>query len=69
MYFHHMIRRLLDRDLENARKSYRYVSQSGHALLVALFWLFTINQKLYQMKPKFVDSEKASLSPALSSQF
>jgi len=69
MYFHHMIRRLLDRDLENAMKSYRYISQSGHALLIALFWLFTINQKLYRMKPRFVGSEKAKMTPVLSSQF
>lgn len=68
MYFHHMIRRLLDCDLANAAKSYSYVSESGHALMVALFWLFTINQKLYQVKPKFVDSEKGRLAPALSGQ-
>jgi hypothetical protein len=69
MYFHHMIRRLLDCDVANARKSYSYVSQSGHTLLVALFWLFTINQRLYQVKPKFVSSEKRGLNPALSNQF
>jgi len=69
MYFHHMVRRLLAGDLENAMRVYRYVSSSPHTLLVALFWLFTANQNIYRMKPRFVASEEATLPPALSRQF
>lgn len=56
MYLHHMIRRLLVGDFENAMKAYGYVSHSKHTVLVALFWLLTVNQRLYRMKPKLLTS-------------
>ncbi|OLE56249.1 MAG: hypothetical protein AUI36_16305, partial [Cyanobacteria bacterium 13_1_40CM_2_61_4] len=66
MYFQHMVRRLLVGDLHNALAAYKCVSNSQYALLVFLFWLFTANQKLYRMKPRFLAVEKPSLTPALS---
>ncbi len=69
LYFHHAVCRLLVGDFGNAWRAYRYVSNSRHTLLVILFWLFTANQKIYQMKPRFVAGEKTSLTPALSGQF
>src|SRR5437870_9094352 len=48
MYFHHMVRRLLAGDFENAMRVYRYVSTYRHTHLVALLWLFTANPNIYR---------------------
>lgn len=54
MYWHHMVRCLLSRDFDNALKAYRTVRKlSVSPFLLAWFWLFTINQRLYRLKPKY----------------
>jgi glycosyltransferase involved in cell wall biosynthesis len=69
MYFHHAVRSLMAGDFGNAKRAYSYVSNSQHTLLVILFWFSTANQAFYRMKPKFVGSEKAGLTPVPSGQF
>jgi glycosyltransferase involved in cell wall biosynthesis len=55
MYWHHMVRCLMSRDLKDAVNSYRTILLLGiNPLLLAAFWLFTGNQRLYRMKPRYV---------------
>ena len=54
MYLHHAVRRLVSADVANARAAYEAFSRSRQRLLVALFWLLTVNQRLYSLKPRFV---------------
>jgi len=54
MYWHHMVRCFLARDFDNAFKSYRTIKElSVSRFFLAWFWLLTINQRLYRLKPKY----------------
>ncbi len=54
MYWHHMVRCLLSRDFDNARKAYRTIRElTVSPFLLAWFWLLTVNQRLYRLKPRY----------------
>jgi glycosyltransferase involved in cell wall biosynthesis len=54
MYWHHLMRCVLSRDLSNATSAYQTIRRLGvHPIFLAAYWLFTANQKLYRMKPRY----------------
>ena len=54
LYWHHMVRSLISRDLRNASDSYRTIKLLGiNPILLAAYWLLTANQKLYRLKPRY----------------
>lgn len=57
MYWHHMVRCFLWRDFANALKTYRAIrAMDINPFLLAGFWLLTLNQRLYLMKPRYAGS-------------
>jgi hypothetical protein len=57
MYWHHMVHCLISRDLRNALRSFRTIRGLGvNRILLAVYWLFTVNQKLHQLRPRYTRS-------------
>jgi len=54
MYWHHAVRCFLEHDWKSAFHSYQTFRQLRvNPILMAIFWLFTANQRLFRLKPKF----------------
>lgn len=52
-YTHHFFRCLLACDFANARGALREIRQLDHHLLAGLYWLFSANQNLFKLKPRY----------------
>jgi glycosyltransferase involved in cell wall biosynthesis len=54
MYWHHMVHCLISRDLHSASRSLQTIRDLGMSrTLLAAYWLFTANQRLHQMRPRY----------------
>jgi hypothetical protein len=57
MYWHHMVRCFLWRNFADAIRSYRTIRALDiNTFVLACYWLLTLNQKLYHLKPRYAGS-------------
>jgi hypothetical protein len=54
-YVHHLVGSLLARDWSEARSTYTELRRFGRLPGLMLMWLLTLDQRLFRLKPQYVD--------------